>query len=85
MNNTYGLTFISWLVKSLKMATFWKDGDTFSFHWNYWNPLTIVGLPFFILPVIIFAGVVELREYHYHYGFGYSKYWKKRLDKREFI
>ena len=82
MNN---LSNFGRFVKATKMATFWKDGDSVSYHWNYWNPLTIMVIPFMVLLIIFLGGITELVDNHYNYGFGYSKYWKERLDSREFL
>lgn len=72
-------------VKTAKMASFWKDGDTASYHWNYWNPLTLLLIPFLVILIILGGGIKELADNHYMYGLGYSKYWKSRLNQREFI
>lgn len=72
-------------IKAAKMASFWKDGDTSSYHWNYWNPLTLLFIPFLVILIILLGGLKELFDNHYRYGFGYSRYWKARLDKREFF
>jgi ABC-type Fe3+-siderophore transport system permease subunit len=68
-----------------RAATFWKDGDTTSFHWNYWNPIAWLFIIPLVILVFIVGGLKELIDNHYHYGFGYSKYWKARLKQREFF
>ena len=72
-------------IKVAKMASFWKDGDTSSYHWNYWNPLTLLLIPFLIILIVLIGGLKELFDNHYMYGFGYSRYWKSRLKQRQFI
>ena len=82
MNN---MTPFGRFIKTAKMASFWKDGDTFSYHWNYWNPLTLFMLPFLVALIILLGGIKELADNHYMYGFGYSRYWKSRLKQRQFV
>ena len=71
-------------VKALGMASLWKDGDSSSFCWNWWHPLTWVVTPFLALTVVFFGGIKELKENHYNYGFGLSPYWKARKKERKF-
>ena len=79
------LSLFGRFVKASKMATFWKDGSSSAYSWNYWNPLTLIFIPFLVLIIIFLGGITELTTYHYHYGFGYSPYWKARLSEREFL
>ena len=72
------------VIKALRMASFWKDGDSSSFCWNWWNPLTWIVTPFILVIIIFLGGIEELLENRYNYGFGLSPYWKARKSRREF-
>lgn len=72
------------VIKALRMASFWKDGDSSSFCWNWWNPITLIITPFILLFIVFLGGIKELLDNRYDYGFGLSRYWKARKNEREF-
>lgn len=65
-----------------RMARFWKDGDTASFLWNWWNPLTILLIVILFIPIILAYGFTGLQEVP---GIKMSRYWKEHKDERVFF
>lgn len=81
----HNVTWFGTLVIRLYIIKSWEDGDTYSFTWNYLNPLSYL---FMFISIIIGSFVnstMDIIKYPYEYGFGLSPYWKKNKDKRIFI
>lgn len=84
MKNEYikKLSIIGKIIYYLHIAKFWKDGDTASFLWNLWNPLSWIVIILLFLGTILVYGISGIKEMQ---GIKLSKYWKKHKDDREFF
>ncbi len=83
--NKHNITYVGKIFLYLRLMQFWKDGDGVSYHWNYWNPLAWPAIVLIALIAVLYYGLRYTLERHYEFGFGYSKYWKTRLNEREFL
>lgn len=66
----------------LKIARFWRDGDTADFLWNLWNPLSWPIVLIVLIITIIVDGLRGLRDMP---GITLSKYWRQHKSEREFF
>jgi len=82
---TYGLTWFGRFAIRLKIIHAWIDGDSSSFVWNYWNPLSYILIVLVILIAIPTNGIGDLINNPWFYGFGLSPYWKDLKETRVFI
>lgn len=82
----YGMTRSGNLVRILMVARFWKDGDTSSWLWNWWNPLAWPVAAIILLVGVAMHGLgIFTREDMSDLGFCLSDWWREHKDEREFL
>jgi len=79
--------FIELLI-ILRVINAWCDGNTFSFTWNFYNPLFLLMMPIvfcLIIMVVVMEGVPFVWDNWDMFGFSLSDYWKEHQHDRVFI
>jgi hypothetical protein len=84
-NSDPNITFMGKILVKGKVITAWKDGDTVSFLWNWWNPVSWLFVPVLVLYIFISSGIAGVLDCGFEEGFTLSDYWKENKDKREFL
>lgn len=59
-------------------AKTWKDGDSYSFYWKWWHPLTWVAVPLLFIIMVGFEGIPYTCKNMSSIGVGLDSYWKGR-------
>lgn len=73
--------FILWS----RMCKLYKNGNSFGFVWNWFNPLSWVCFPILFLTQVIMYGILETWRYKHEIGLGMNPYFKEHPEKLVWI
>lgn len=73
------------LLRSFKVIYLYKDGDTFGFVWNWWNPISWFFVPILVILNIFLYGYTDTMKYKHELGIGMKPFFKENPDKLEWM
>lgn len=73
------------LLCAFKAIHLYKDGDTFGFVWNWWNPISWIFVPVLVILNIFLYGYIDTVKYKHELGIGMKPFFIKNTDKLEWM
>lgn len=75
------INFFGKVLYSLKSVRFYQNGDGVGFVWIYWNPISWIMIPVFLIIHVLMVGIPDTKQNIHECGITLNPYFKKHPEK----